>query len=71
MWSKSLLLLLQGLLWPCHSGNNQRFERQVDSSLRFSGEVLGHHNFVFEHFFKAFTYFNCWQMAYCASQVRR
>jgi hypothetical protein len=34
-----LLLLLQVLLWPCHGGNNQQFERLADGSLRFSGEA--------------------------------
>jgi hypothetical protein len=34
-----LLLLLQVLLWPCHGGSNQRFERLADGSLRFPGET--------------------------------
>jgi hypothetical protein len=35
-----LLLLLQVYLHPCHGGNNQRFERQADGSLRFPGAFL-------------------------------
>jgi hypothetical protein len=32
-----LLLLPQVYLWPCHGGNNQRFERLADGSLHLPG----------------------------------